>query len=170
MSSIFQLPVPPPLLRPRVAARLASALRSPRASSRIVACPISAAPKQAAPLDGGVRVERDHSVLSRRLRALVSNISKARHRASPPALSVRETISRGMSESMRDQRMTPGLAPVAFVDLTVPRATEAGKSPSKARPRRTRARARWRRGRTLTVKEGAVVGARAGERERVGMS
>jgi hypothetical protein len=33
-----------------------------------------------------------------------------------------------MSESTRDQRMTPGLAPVAFVDLTVPRATEAGKS------------------------------------------
>ena len=27
-----------------------------------------------------------------------------------------------------DQRMTPQLAPVAFVDLTVPRATEGGKS------------------------------------------
>ena len=34
-----------------------------------LACPISAAPKEAAPLVGGVRVERDHSVLSRRLRA-----------------------------------------------------------------------------------------------------
>ena len=56
------------------------------------------------------------------------NISKARHRASPAAPSVRETISLGMSESMRDQRMTPGLAPVAFVDLRVPRATEGGKS------------------------------------------
>jgi hypothetical protein len=33
-----------------------------------------------------------------------------------------------MSESTRDQRMTPQLAPMAFVDLTVPRATEAGKS------------------------------------------
>ena len=33
-----------------------------------------------------------------------------------------------MSESTRDQRMTPGLAPVACVDLTVPRATEGGKS------------------------------------------
>ena len=33
-----------------------------------------------------------------------------------------------MSESTRDQRMTPGLAPVAVVDLTVPRATEGGKS------------------------------------------
>ena len=32
-----------------------------------------------------------------------------------------------MSESTRDQRMTPRLAPVAVVDLTVPRATEAGK-------------------------------------------
>ena len=33
-----------------------------------------------------------------------------------------------MSESTRDQRMTPGLVPVACVDLTVPRATEGGKS------------------------------------------
>ena len=33
-----------------------------------------------------------------------------------------------MSKSTRDQRMTPGLAPVAFVDLTVPRANEAGRS------------------------------------------
>ena len=33
-----------------------------------------------------------------------------------------------MSESTRDQRMSPQLAPVAFVDLTVPRATEGGKS------------------------------------------
>ena len=33
-----------------------------------------------------------------------------------------------MSESTRDQRMTSRLAPVAFVDLTVPRATEGGKS------------------------------------------
>ena len=48
--------------------------------------------------------------------------------ASPAAPSVRETISLGKSESTRDQRMTPGLAPVAFVDLTVPKATEGGKS------------------------------------------
>ena len=48
--------------------------------------------------------------------------------ASPAAPSVRETISLGMSEFTRDQRMTPGLAPVACVDLTVPRATEGGKS------------------------------------------
>jgi len=54
--------------------------------------------------------------------------SKARHRASPAAPSVRETISLGMSESTRDPRMTPRLAPIAFVDLTVPRATEGGKS------------------------------------------
>ena len=33
-----------------------------------------------------------------------------------------------MSESTHDQRMAPGLALVAFVDLTVPRATEGGKS------------------------------------------
>ena len=42
--------------------------------------------------------------------------------------SVRETISLVMSESTRDQRMTPGLAPVACVDLTVPRATDGDKS------------------------------------------
>ena len=35
-----------------------------------------------------------------------------------------ETISLGMSESTRDQRMTPRLAPVTLVDLTVPRAKE----------------------------------------------
>jgi len=46
----------------------------------------------------------------------------ARHAERP------ETISLGMSESTCDQRMTPGLAPVAFVDLTVPKATEGGKS------------------------------------------
>ena len=56
---------------------------------------------------------------------------RALHR--PPRLdiaapSVRETIRLGMSESPRDQRMSPLLAPVAFVDLTVPRATEGGKS------------------------------------------
>jgi len=45
------------VLRPRVAARLSSALRSPRASSRLIACP-PAAPKEAAPLVGGVRVDR----------------------------------------------------------------------------------------------------------------
>ena len=33
-----------------------------------------------------------------------------------------------MSESTDDHRMTPGLEPVAFVDLTVPRATEGSKS------------------------------------------
>ena len=49
-----------------------------------------------------------------------------RHRASPRR--VRETISLGMSESTRDQRMIPQLAPVAFVDLSAPRATEGGKS------------------------------------------
>ena len=43
-------------------------------------------------------------------------------------LSVRETISLGMSECTCDQRMSPRLAPVAYVDLTVPRATEGGKS------------------------------------------
>jgi len=37
-----------------------------------------------------------------------------------------ETIRQGMSESMRDQRMSLQLAPVAFVDLTEPRATEGG--------------------------------------------
>ena len=45
-----------------------------------------------------------------------------------PAPSVRETVSLGMSESTRGRRMTPRLAPVAFEDLTVPRATEGGKS------------------------------------------
>jgi len=54
--------------------------------------------------------------------------SKARNHASPAAPSVRETISLGMSESTRDQRMTPELAPVAFVDQTAARATEGGKS------------------------------------------
>jgi hypothetical protein len=33
-----------------------------------------------------------------------------------------------MSEYKRDQRMTPRLAPVALMDLTVPRATEGGNS------------------------------------------
>ena len=33
-----------------------------------------------------------------------------------------------MSESTRHQRMTPQLAPVAVVDLTVPKATVGGKS------------------------------------------
>ena len=54
--------------------------------------------------------------------------SKAWHRGSPSAPSVRETISLGMSESTRGRRMTPRLAPVAFEDLTVPRAAEGGKS------------------------------------------
>ena len=54
--------------------------------------------------------------------------SKARHGASPAAPNVRNTISLGMSESTRDQRMTPQLASVAFVDMTVPRDTEEGKS------------------------------------------
>jgi hypothetical protein len=57
-----------------------------------------------------------------------------RHRASPAAPSARETISLGMSESTLDQRMTPRLAPVAFVDLTVPMATEGGKSASYPAP------------------------------------
>jgi hypothetical protein len=64
------------------------------------------------------------------------------------------------------QSLTPRLAPVAFVDLTVhlPRATEAS-PPRKASPLRTRARARRRRGSlTLSEKEGAVVGAEEGER------
>ena len=50
------------------------------------------------------------------------------------APSVRETISLGMSELTRDQRMTPRLAPVACVDLTVPRATEGGKSAKEGKP------------------------------------
>jgi len=33
-----------------------------------------------------------------------------------------------MSESRRDQRMSPRQAPVAFMDMTVPKATEGGKS------------------------------------------
>jgi hypothetical protein len=37
-------------------------------------------------------------------------------------------MSLGMSESTRDQCMTLRMAPVSFVDLTVPRATEGGKS------------------------------------------
>jgi hypothetical protein len=65
---VSRAPAPPRrrLLRPRVAARLASALRSPRASSRLVACPISADPKEAAPLvgGGGVRVEREPRISS----------------------------------------------------------------------------------------------------------
>ena len=59
--------------------------------------------------------------------------SKAWHRGSPSAPSVRETISLGMSESTRGRRMTPRLAPVAFEDLTVPRATEGGKSARKGK-------------------------------------
>ena len=60
---------PPPATAPcRGQARLC-APEPYRASSRLVACPISAAPKDAAPLVAGVRVERDHSVLSRHLRA-----------------------------------------------------------------------------------------------------
>ena len=128
-------------------------LRSPRASSRLAACPISATPLEAAALVGGVRVECGHSVLSccLRLRAperqdtkprgaahatrasCAPPTSKAWHRGSPSAPSVRETISLGMSESTRGRRMTPRLAPVAFEDLTVPRAAEGGKSDKKKR-------------------------------------
>ena len=54
-----------------------------------------------------------------------------------------------MSESTRDQRMTPGLAPVACVDLTVPRATEGGKSAKEGKAIEDKGRARPRRGRTL---------------------
>ena len=79
-------------------------------------------------------------------------------------------ISLGMSESTRDQRMPPQLAPVAFVDLTVPRAPRQASPPRKARPLRTRARARRTRGRTPTEKEGAVAGAEAGKRASVGMA
>ena len=95
-----------------------------------------------------MRVECGHSVLSccLRLRApdrqdtkprgaahatrasCAPPTSKAWHRGSPAALSVRETISLGMSESTRGRRMTPRLAPVAFEDLTVPKAAEGGKS------------------------------------------
>jgi hypothetical protein len=48
--------------------------------------------------------------------------------------------------------------------LTVPRCRAP---PKEARPLRTRARTRRRRGRTITEKEGAVVGAEAGQRARV---
>ena len=95
-----------------------------------------------------MRVECGHSVLGRRLRLRAPDrqdtkprgaahatrascappTSKAWHRGSPAALSVRETISLGMSESTRGRRMTPRLAPVAFEDLTVPKAAEGGKS------------------------------------------
>ena len=59
---------------------------------------------------------------------------------------VRETISLGMSESTRDQRMTPKLAPVAFVDLTVPRATEGDKSAKEGKFIKDKGRASRRRG------------------------
>ena len=54
-------------------------------------------------------------------------VFRERIRASSSRLA-RETISLGMSESTRDQRMIPQLVPVAFVDLSAPRATEGGKS------------------------------------------
>ena len=69
-----------------------------------------------------MRVERDHSALSSRLRACVCGCALQKGRTHSPAISL------GMSESTRDQRMTSQLAPVAVVDLTVPRATEGGKS------------------------------------------
>ena len=93
-----------------------------------------------------------------------------RHRASPAAPSARETISLGMSESTLDQRMTPRLAPVAFVDLTVPRATEGGMSAKEGKAIEDKGKGMRRRNRTLTEKEGAVVGAEAGERASVGMA
>jgi len=54
---------------------------------------ISAAPKEAAPLVGGVRVERDHSVLSRRLRARICGSALRTGRTQSPAISL------GMSEA-----------------------------------------------------------------------
>ena len=51
-----------------------------------------------------------------------------------------------MSESTRDQRMTPKLAPVAFVDLTVPRATEGDKSAKEGKFIKDKGRAKRRRG------------------------
>jgi hypothetical protein len=83
---------------------------------------------------------------------------------------LRNRILLGMSESTRDQRMTPQLAPVAFVDLTVRGPPREASPPREARPLRTRARARRRRGRTLTEKKGAVVGAEAPQRASVGMA
>jgi hypothetical protein len=77
-----------------------------------------------------------------------------------------------MSKSTRDQRMTPGLAPVAFVDLTVPRANEAGRSfkQGKAIEDKGKGKAEEGQDKTLTEKEGAVVGGEAGERASVGMA
>jgi hypothetical protein len=174
---------PPPATATCRCKRLASTLRSPRASSRLVACPISAAPMRSSSFgrrsESRARPQRAQLSSSGpclRLRALDRPNTKPRGAGphdscarSPAGPSVRETIRLGMSESTRDQRMSPHLAPVAFVDLTVPRATWAS-PPRKARPWRTTVRARRRRGRTLTEKEGAVVGAEAGERARVGMA
>jgi hypothetical protein len=47
---------------------------------------------------------------------------------STTAQSVRQTMSLGRPRSTSDQRMTPRMAPVAFVDPTVPRAAKGGKT------------------------------------------
>ena len=63
------------------------------------------------------------------------------------------------------------LAPVAFVDLTVPRATEGGKSAKEGKVIEDKGKGKAEEGRTLTEKEGAaVVMAEAGERASVGMA
>ena len=101
LASPSPAPPPPATLRPRVATRLASALRSSRASSRLVACPISAAPKEAAPLVGGVRGERDHSVLSRRLRARVCGCALRKGRTQSPAEPPTRLVPRALPASPR---------------------------------------------------------------------
>jgi len=82
-------------------ARLASVLRSPRASSRLAACPISAAPLEAAALVGKVRVECGHSVLSCCLRARVCGCALRADRTRSPAVPPTRLVPRALHQPPR---------------------------------------------------------------------
>ena len=67
-----------------------------------------------------------------------------------------------MSDSTRDQRMTPGLAPVACVDL--PRATEGGQSAKEGKAMEDKGKGKAEEGQD-TYGEGGRSGRGGGRRE-----
>ena len=75
-----------------------------------------------------------------------------------------------MSESTRDQRMIPGLAPVACVDLTVPRATEGGQSAKEGKAMEDKGKGKAEEGQDTFCEGGSSGRAEAGQRARVGMA
>ena len=69
-----------------------------------------------------------------------------------------------MSDSTRDDRMTPGLAPVACVDLDLPRATEGGKSAKEDKTIEDKGKGKAEEGQD-TYGEGGSSGRGGGRRE-----